>query len=164
MRQSRAAELRLWRMYSGDPGGEDAQALGLKKWMVASTTSWHVCSALAMTAGFALLVFNPHPSAERVQDLTAIEWAVARWVYLALVLLSIVSSTLGVLVGAFFLHDVQGVPAAPSDGRQAGRSAVAPRCMALGVCCREAGHGPVSCHFPLLPARPCWRASPSLGC
>ena len=44
----------MWRQYSGYKG-IDIQADGLKAATLNSASSWHVCSALAMTAGFALL-------------------------------------------------------------------------------------------------------------
>lgn len=110
MPRSRVAEHRLWRVYSS-ADGSDAQADGYKSSVIASTTSWQVCSALAMTVGFALLLVNPVRT-EHTANLTAAEINFVRTAYISLVLLSVTCSTLGVFVAAFFLHDAHMVPAA----------------------------------------------------
>ena len=110
MPRDRSSEHRLWRIYSGEKGS-DVQTEGYKSSVIASTTSWHVCSALAMTAGFALLVVNPQADMDRA-NANGLKETVARVAYISLVLTSITCSTLGVFVAAFFLHDAHMVPAA----------------------------------------------------
>ena len=116
MQPNRASEHRLWRLYSGDDGA-DVQAEGYKASVIASTTSWHVCAALAMTTGFALLVVNPKPASDRhthteLYQHSEYEVAIARMIFISLVLLSITCSLLGVFVASYFLHDAHMVPAA----------------------------------------------------
>ena len=95
----------MWRQYSGYKG-VDIQADGLKAATLNSASSWHVCSALAMTAGFALLGINP-----RSPSMWPAEERIVRTAFATLVLLSVMAAVAGVFIGAFFVHDASMVPA-----------------------------------------------------
>ena len=97
----------MWRNFSGSEGG-DVQLDGYKNALLGGVNGWYVGSALSMTVGFALLSLDMPP----IERYGEIENIVVRWLFLFLVLVSIVAGVTGVFVGGTLVEDFSIVPAA----------------------------------------------------
>lgn len=97
-----------------DATGEDSGEKGLKYGFTTFAGNWYICSALSMTIGFALIIFDP-PGVVRTDDHT-VQHAngltfIARSAYVILVLGGIMTSTVGAIICAYWLDDLAGIPA-----------------------------------------------------
>jgi len=97
---------RMWRRFSSELG-TDVQAEGFKAAIVDNGNGWFVGSALVLTIGFSLLAVDTSARSE-----SSIEDDIATLIFVFLVILSIVSSSVGIFVGAHFVEDMTMVPAA----------------------------------------------------